>query len=266
MYYFGQLSEEQAKTNSPVWAEVVEMAARFVQITAVKILPNARITMDAGAEAAAVLFCMIRAAEKDKDTAHLMRRWINTHPGRNFGARLLRWIEHEAHIQVEPDVQVIWESMRTQMAHAYEMTDLKYKPIGPFTPEQVTDWIKRHGGLGGLSAQFKDLRRQTAQEKAATEAARIAKQVQTEKREAAEAAGFGSDVDAWQQAEMERKEAETEATLQGRFGEVKGALVERGTVTTNPPDGRLLIAHDGKLYLLSEQDERQLLRCAASEL
>ncbi len=63
------------------------------------------------------------------------------------------------------------------------------------------------------------------------------------------------------------RENEQKATLRSKFNGLKAQLVRNGVVIAEePPEGRLLIIHEGSLVLISDEDEFSLLSCGAAIL
>ena len=111
--------------------------------------------------------------------------------------------------------------------------------------------------------------RQDAAEQTKAKEAEIRRRgIEDMKREAADAAGFGTDVAAYEAAVAKEAEEQRHAELRDKFAEVKARLVVNGTRLPNGklPEGKLLIVRDGRLYVISDEDEFALLSCAASTL
>ena len=264
MVDFPQLSRERAASNNPyAWDKLADLLERYAHILTGSILPANKTIAAAGAEATGVLYCMILEAKKGEiDLAFYAA--VNASAGSNFGQRMLTWATNLVAPVIKEDEKILWDHIRTSMAHSLEMIASDFKPVGQeVTPELVTAWVNANGGIAKLNMAYISKRRsETAKEKQSV-ADKAKAWDDLQKLNAAQEAGFDT-VEAHAKHLAVEAEAKRIAALQARFGELKARLAKNGTVTDKPADGKLVIVQGGLFYVLSDEDEVALLQCAAS--
>jgi hypothetical protein len=265
---FQEVLRDRGANSPEAWSSLANLLDRFESIVKGDLLPNLRNTVRAAEEASAILFCTIMASKR-KNIELNFKRLVDQANGKYFGTRLINWAISKMDSDIAEDLKVAWSSQHQHMSSTIEMLILELEPVGAnLSVEQVVQWIRDRGGIGKLNFQFMNYCQVEAKKEAALKRQREMDRERgaLERRLiAAQAAGFETieEHDAHLVKEAERQRV---AGLRSKFAQIKEQLVTNGQVTTEPVDEQLLISLNGKLYVISDQDEFSLLSCAASIL
>lgn len=263
---FRELFKERI-ANSPVaWVGIAEMCDNFAKVLKGDLIVNLTSTVRAAEEASAMLFCAILTAKREHVELQFFQE-INKARGGSFGARLINFVVSHSDADLSDDLRTAWAGIHGQMAGTIEMMVRELEPSiahGPtLTPEQAVDWVRRNGGLGQLHWKWMNIRRhEKTVERYLADQDRKRGAYERRLKEA-QAAGFDS-IETHDSHIAEESKRRRASELTGRFDDVRKDLITRAKRVRVPQDGKLMFAHEGHLFVLSDKDEFDLLSCAAS--
>lgn len=254
-------------SNSPVaWVGIADLCDSFAKVLKGDLITNLTSTVRAAEEASALLFCAILTAKREHVELQFFQE-VNKARGSSFGARLINFIISHSDADVADDLRTAWAGIHSQMAGTIEIMIRELEPNvahGPtLTPEQALDWIRRQGGLGALHWRWMNFRKtEKAAERFKADQDRMRGALDRRMKEANKA-GFNS-IDKYDVYLAEEARKRRTEDLISKFSDVRKDLIKRAKQTKNAPNGKLLIMHEGSLFILNEKDEFDLLSCAAS--
>jgi hypothetical protein len=266
------LKDNLSNSGSPdSWANLGNLLDDFAHLFRGDLLFHMEKQNEAAEAAIAIIINVILRTQIEK-VEYTFSLMIDDYPGKTKGVKIMEWVIDKADIVVPEYLSIEWKKLRTKMGRTIDIMLSELEPAAAngiiASPDHIMERIRQRGGIEKLSMNY------LLQKQGKKEALRAKKEIDrvsgatTRRLRAAQAAGYSSvkEHDVYL-AEITKEKRRIEANE--KMNNLRESFAINGSILKckcdHPiSDGRLLIIRDGKLYLLSDEDEWNLMIYATS--